>query len=392
MNWSGTPEPTPAPTPPPTPAPTPSPTQSTFFGEELVTWEEYGIEASTGLEFRVIARTGQKVQYANGDSSGLSYHAKSDAAGIILEDPSNPLGAGYAYVTNSELNDNEGGVYSIHFDKDGNVLQYKELLSKTSRNCGGGHTPWNTWISCEEQEDLDGQCWQIDPYAERAEKTVLGDDNGGGEYESVACDNRNPANPVFFTTEDLSDGALRRFVAQGAGWDVLHSDGDHSFLEFTGDGTFRWTTDEDAARSSASKWYPNTEGIQFHEGKLYFMAKERMEMFILDVDNFTWEKEESGKKFYGEGSFEEQPDQNMFGPTRKFMYFTEDGGKSPGVYARYGRDGTYFTLFQGIPGGEYADDETIGIALSPDHRRLYAGIQDAGIIFEITRSDGLPFE
>lgn len=304
-------------------------------------------------------------------------------------DPANPLESGYAYVVNSEKSDGEGGVYALYFDKDGNTIDYKALLTGTDRNCGGGHTPWNTWISCEEEEPT-GQCWQIDPYEERVEKTKLGGE--GGEYESVACDDRNPANPVFFTTEDLGDGALRRFVANGAGWDALHSNGETTFLEILDGSSFRWTTDEGAARDSAERFYQNSEGIQFHEGLLYFMCKVDGKMMILDLDNMTYESEDSGKKFYGEGSFGDQPDQNMFGPTRKYMYFTEDGGSNPGVYARYGRDGTYFTLYQALQGGAYDGDETIGIALSPDHKRLYSGIQDYGIIFELTREDGLPFE
>ena len=134
------------------------------------------------------------------------------------------------------------------------------------------------------------------------------------------------------------------------------------------------------------------EGIQVHEGKVYFMSKLKQILIILDQDNMTWASEGTGKKFYGEGSFGGQPDQHMFGPTRKYIYFTEDGSNDPGVYARFGDDGTYFTMFQAIAGGIHTDDETIGIALSPDNKRFYAGFQDNGYIFEFTRLDGLAFE
>ena len=139
-------------------------------------------------------------------------------------------------------------------------------------------------------------------------------------------------------------------------------------------------------------------------------------MFILNSDG-TYESEHTGMKFYGEGSFADevsdsvcrslfvpsvsfltcsktlnaQPDQIMHGPTRKYIYYTEDGGNHCGIHARYSDSGTYLTLFQAM-NGHYDDDETIGIALSPDHRRMYAGIQDAGLIFELTRDDGSPFE
>ena len=72
------------------------------------------------------------------------------------------------------------------------------------------------------------------------------------------------------------------------------------------------------------------------------------------------------------------------------MYFTEDGGSTPGVFVRDG-DGTYYTVFQAIS-DEYDGDETVGIALTPDRMKLYAGIQDAGVLFEFTRDDGRPFE
>jgi len=314
------------------------------------------------LNVRLIAQTGEPVQYANEGKSKLDYHSKSDGAGSIPWNPDNPLEDGYAYVVNSEEGDGEGGVYGLYFDKDGNVAEYKPLLTKTTDKCGGGLTPWNTWVSCEEYED--GQCWQVDPVSGDAKETKLG--GKGGRYESVAVDNTNTMNPVFFTTEDHEEGAMRRCVANGNGWNALHSDGDERFLLILDNNSFEWTTDEDAARESAARY--------------------------LDLENMTYETETTGMKFYGEGSFGNQPDQNMFGPTRKYIYFCEDGGKNPGVYARYGNDGTSFTLFQAISGDIYDDDETVGTALSTDNKRFYAGIQHYGVIFEFTRDDGLPFE
>ena len=140
------------------------------------------------------------------------------------------------------------------------------------------------------------------------------------------------------------------------------------------------------------EYFPNAKGIQVHEGNVYFMSKVTKTLIILDLENMTYETEGTGKNFYGEGMFGAQPDQNLFGPTRKYIYFTKDGGTSPGVYARHGSDGTYFTMFQTIPEGMHIVDEKIGIALSPDQRRFYAGIHDNGYTFESTRDDGLTFE
>ena len=376
--------PTQSPTLSPEPTSSPTPKNPYFFGTEFITVPELGIEMSTGLKVKLIAKTGEKVQYGNGANSTLEWHTRSDAAGIISLDD-----GGYVYMSNSEeYAEDGGGVYGLYFNSEGEIVEYKALLTGTDDNCGGGLTPWNTWVSCEEESDV-GQCWQVDPYG-RAEETVLGGE--GGNFESVAVDDRIYDAPVFFTTEDSEDGALRRFIASQHGWDALHTEGEHSFLNLFDDGTYEWTTDEKDARKSAKEYFPNSEGIQVHEGKVYFMSKELQHLIILDLENMTWTSEESGVKFYGEGSFGGQPDQNMFGPTRKYIYFTEDGSSDPGVYARYGDDGTYFTMFQAIEDDIHTDDETIGIALSPDGKRFYAGFQVTGYIFEFTREDGLAFE
>jgi len=306
-------------------------------------------------------------------------------------------------VSNAEKTSGNGGVYGIYFDDDGNVSEYKDLLTGTTKNCGGGLTPWNTWISCEEYriESEDGiqtdggQCWQVDPnpkseYHDKPEATKLGGEKGGS-YESVAVDNSDPRYPIFFLTEDYAYGPLRRFAAQGNEWEALHSEGDVTFLRMFDDGTYEWTTDEAAARVSANLHYKNAEGISYHEGKIYFMAKKEKKLIILDLANMTYETEITGRKFYGEGSFSNEPDQILIGPRRKYIYFCEDGGKNPGVYARQDNDENYYTMFEGID-GKYDGDETVGIALSPNNKIFYAGIQDAGIILEFRRNDGLPFE
>ncbi|KAL7429034.1 hypothetical protein ACHAXH_000971, partial [Discostella pseudostelligera] len=349
----------------------PAPKNPYYLGDDFVTIDELGIEISKGLSVRLIAQTGTRVLYANGNMSELSWHTKSDAAGIIPLNVDNPLEDGYVYISNSEADDSgSGGVYGLYFDKYGNITDYKALLTGTTKNCGGGITPWNTWVSCEEHDA--GQCWEIDPIMEWTAQTRLGAIDGG-KYESVAVDNRNPDGPVFYVTEDREHGALRRYVANGNGWGALHSvdGGTTTFLYILGDGTFEWTTDEDIGQESAGDYFPNSEGIQVHEGHVYFMSKEHKMLIILDLDSMTYETEYSGMKFYGEGYFGDEPDQIIFGPTQKYMYFTEDGGNSPGVYARYGDEKTYFTLFQGI-NGVYSDDETVGIAISPDHKRFYA--------------------
>ena len=92
----------------------------------------------------------------------------------------------------------DGGVGALTFDKDGNIMDYKMVLEGTSMNCGGGGTPWGTWVSCEEIE-FDGLVYQVDPFGER-EPQVMKLGSHGGRWESFAYDDRDLEKPRFFVT------------------------------------------------------------------------------------------------------------------------------------------------------------------------------------------------
>lgn len=81
----------------------------------------------------MIAKANLKINLANGEKSPLRFHSSPDGAAVL------PLNnGGYVYVSNSELTAERGGVYGIYFDRYGNVVDYKKLLSGTTRNCSGG--------------------------------------------------------------------------------------------------------------------------------------------------------------------------------------------------------------------------------------------------------------
>jgi len=132
--------------------------------------EENGLLLSQGLTARIIATSGERVEYAHGaGESDRDFHVSPDAAECFPDlRPGNA--GGWIYVSNSEakpLNREEGtdqtpgGVGAITFDATGNVLDYRMLLENTRQNCGGGPTPWGAWISGEEYSR--GKIWQVDP-------------------------------------------------------------------------------------------------------------------------------------------------------------------------------------------------------------------------------------
>mmetsp|Transcript_474 Transcript_474/g.632 ORF Transcript_474/g.632 Transcript_474/m.632 type:complete len:130 (-) Transcript_474:1014-1403(-) len=111
-------------------------------------------------------------------------------------------------------------------------------------------------------------------------------------------------------------------------------------------------------------------------------------LFILDLDALTYERSSTEN-----GAFDGQPDQIARILPKKgkkeLLYFCEDAKKPQlsGIHAR-GGDGNYYTILEGV---DFPGDETTGLAFSPGYKYMYVSIQHAGIIFEVTREDNLPF-
>lgn len=139
---------------------------------------------SQGLTTKLIAVTGQQVQYSNGAVSTAVMHAEPDGAAVFADERPENVG-GWVYVSNSEVEGGGGGVGGFTFDANGNVIDYRRLLTGTERNCNGGKTQWNTWISCEEADAQNGKAWQVDPFGVRDSVPItLG--SSGGAWE-VSC-------------------------------------------------------------------------------------------------------------------------------------------------------------------------------------------------------------
>lgn len=120
---------------------------------------------------------------------------------------------------------------------------------------------------------------------------------------------------------------------------------------------------------------------------MYFISKQLRKLFILNLDDFTYTSQSTKSGLFGG-----QPDQvnRFFASSDNFdadlMYFTEDGGTYAGIHAR-NHQGKYFTILESH---KYAD-ETTGLSFSPNGKHMYVAYQDNGLLFDITRRDGLPF-
>lgn len=123
------------------------------------------------------------------------------------------------YDYGHENNPGQGGTTTIVYDtvKQEVVKQFLSLAG-TLRNCAGGATPWNSWLTCEEivtqPDDVfaksHGYVFEVPATAD----IKLADpkpikDMGRFNHEAVAVD---PESGVIYLTEDDSEGLLYRYI------------------------------------------------------------------------------------------------------------------------------------------------------------------------------------
>ena len=117
-----------------------------------------------------------------------------------------------------------GGTTNIVYDFEARRVTKQFLsLAGTERNCAGGPTPWNSWISCEESvsqadesnEKDHGYNFEVPATArESLVEPIPLKAMGRFNHEAVAV---NPRSGVVYQTEDRGDGLIYRLLPERYG-------------------------------------------------------------------------------------------------------------------------------------------------------------------------------
>lgn len=129
-----------------------------------------------------------------------------------------------AYDTYKDGRPLPGGTTTLIYDMaTGEVVSQHLSLAGTSTNCCGGHTPWGSWLTCEETEETPdtadvtkehGYVFEVPASAPGLVDPVPLKAMGRFDHEAVCVD---PGTGIVYLTEDKVDGLFYRFIPNTPG-------------------------------------------------------------------------------------------------------------------------------------------------------------------------------
>jgi len=326
-----------------------------------------GLLLPDGFEARLLATAGETVA-----GTDYEWHVFPDGGACFDTD-----GGRWIYVSNSEAGDGTSGAGAIAFAADGTVIDAYPILSGSTRNCGGGPTPWGTWLSGGEVER--GKVWECDPRGEieASERLAL----GRFIHEAVCVDTDDER---LYLTEDAPDGRFYRFTPDE------FRDLSSGLLEVAvlDAGTVTWLEVPDPQAETtptrqqvpASTAFIGGEGIWYRDGVVWFVTKGDHGLWRLDVGAQTMEQVYKGvddEVVLGE------PDNITITAFGDVLVCEDQGDEQQVVLIT--PDGTIAPILQ-LTG--HVGSELAGVAMNPAGDRLYVSSQrggqsSAGLTYEI---------
>jgi secreted PhoX family phosphatase len=192
------------------------------FGE-LVADPAGILDLPAGFQYRILSSSGEPLSDGGRVPSSHDGMGAFSAGGFgtwlvrnhelnpddVLEDSLTPVAAldGVTYDPAAS-----GGTTTLLVSRSRELIRHGISLAGTLDNCGGGPSPWRSWLSCEETlEELDkphGYIFEVDPWRGGNPEPIIA--MGRFEHEAVSFDRRGRA----YLTEDADTplGCIYRFL------------------------------------------------------------------------------------------------------------------------------------------------------------------------------------
>jgi hypothetical protein len=337
-----------------------------------------GVRVPEGFKVREIGRARSPVAL-----TGYFWPDRPDGSGSLRQ----PDGS-WIFVANSEVANGEGGVSAIHFSNTGRILRAYRICSGTSTNCGGGTTPWGTWLTGEEISR--GRVLECDPTGNNdpVARPALG--RFAHEYTRV-----HEQQKKLYLTEDEKEGCFYRFTPDNWGdlssglleVATLGSDGKISWSEVPDPSANDRNTREQVAGASNMN-RPEGLCIDPVSGVVFFAESGVGRVIAYDPASGVYEV------LYSEKDFSDpiltDTDNLAVSPTTGDLFVCEDSGTFDICILTPEGEMAKFLNLKGVQHeGTLTGDvsETTGPSFDPSGTRFYFSSQSAGIAgvtYEVT--------